>query len=132
MAGAKKARPLTPLELRIMQVLWADGPSSVQSVQRRLDSELAYTTVQTMLNVLQRKGHVTRALVGRAYQYKAIRDRESARGNAVRDLLHRVFEGSAESLVMSMVRTRQLDAAKLAELAKKVAAAEEESYGDGG
>ncbi len=64
--GRKPQKRLTPLELRIMQILSAAGPSPVQMVQQRLGDELAYTTVQTMLNVLQRKGHVARSLVGRA------------------------------------------------------------------
>ncbi len=129
---AKKAPPqLTPLELRIMQVLWAAGPSSVQAVQAKLEGDLAYTTVQTMLNVLQRKGHVSRALAGRAYEYQAVRNRDAAASSAVRDLLNRMFDGSVEGLVMNMVRTRQLNAAKLAELSRKVAAADKEDDADG-
>jgi len=71
---------LTPLELRVMQVLWTGGPSNVQAVQQGLREDLAYTTVQTMLNVLLRKGHVTRTLVGRAYEYQPIQTREIALG----------------------------------------------------
>jgi len=63
--GRKLKKQLTPLELRIMQVLWAGGPLPVQAVQERLGDELAYTTVQTMLNVLQRKGHVAHTSTGR-------------------------------------------------------------------
>ena len=120
----KSKRQLTPLELRIMQVLWSEGPSSVQSVQSQLGGDLAYTTVQTMLNVLQRKGHVSRTMVGRAFEYKAIQNRDRALGSAVRDLLNRMFDGSVEGLVMNLVRTKQIDAAKLAELAEKVAKVE--------
>lgn len=123
----KSKKQLTPLELRIMQVLWAAGPSPVQAVQQKLGDELAYTTVQTMLNVLQRKGHVSRTLVGRAYEYRPLQNRDAALGSAVRDLLNRMFDGSVEGLVMNMLRTKQIDAAKLDELAKKVASAEGES-----
>jgi predicted transcriptional regulator len=123
-------KQLTPLELKIMQVLWSSGPSSVQAVQQRLGNDLAYTTVQTMLNVLQRKGHATRSLVGRAYEYRPLQNREVALGGAVRDLLNRMFDGSVESLVMNMVRTKQIDSAKLAELAEKVATAEGELNAD--
>ena len=60
------ARPktphLTPLELEIMHVLWNEGASNVQTVQQHLERELAYTTVQTMLNILHRKGKVKRTL----------------------------------------------------------------------
>ena len=64
---------LTPLELEIMTVLWETGPANVQSVQARLTARnLAYTTVQTMLNVLERKGKVKRRLKDRAYFYQPI------------------------------------------------------------
>jgi predicted transcriptional regulator len=133
MAMAQERKPnkqLTPLELRIMQVLWASGPLPVQEVQHRLDGELAYTTVQTMLNVLQRKGHVARSLVGRAYEYRPIHSRDVALGSAVHDLLSRMFDGSVEGLVMNMLRTKQIDSAKLSKLAKMVASAEGELDGD--
>jgi len=131
MAAARKSkRQLTPLELRIMQVLWSDGPSAVQSVQAALGGELAYTTVQTMLNVLQRKGHVTRTMVGRAFEYKAIQNRDRALGSAVHDLLNRMFDGSAEGLVMNLVQNKQIDAAKLAELAERVARKEDAADAD--
>ena len=125
--GRKLKKQLTPLELRIMQVLWAGGPLPVQAVQERLGDELAYTTVQTMLNVLQRKGHVAQTLVGRAYEYRPLQNRDAAQGGAVRDLLNRMFDGSVEGLVMNMIRTRQIDSTKLAELAEKVARAEGEA-----
>ena len=57
---------LTPLELRIMQAIWRAGGGTVADVQSRLEPEMAYTTVQTMLNILVRKGKLKRALDGRA------------------------------------------------------------------
>jgi BlaI family transcriptional regulator, penicillinase repressor len=62
----RKTERLTPLELEIMKVLWETGAANVQTVQQRLERELAYTTVQTMLNILHRKGKVKRALKDRA------------------------------------------------------------------
>ena len=120
----KTKSQLTPLELKLMQVLWSLGPSNVQAVQDGLRDELAYTTVQTVLNVLERKGHVKRVLVGRAYEYRSVDTREKALGSAVRDLLGRMFDGSVDDLLMNLVNTRQLNAAKLAELATRVAQAE--------
>ncbi len=114
---------MTPLELKIMQVLWRLGPSQVQAVQQELAGELAYTTVQTMLNVLERKGRVTRRLRGRAYEYRAAVSEEKTLGTAVADLVERMFGGSPEELVMSLVKSRQLDAARLAKLAERVDAA---------
>lgn len=120
----KDGNQLTPLELRIMQALWQLGPATVQAVQAELSEELAYTTVQTMLNVLERKGHAKRTLVGRAYEYAPVQSRDVALGSAVEDLLQRMFGGSVEGLLMNLVRTRQVDASKLADLAKRVARAE--------
>lgn len=112
---------LTPLELEIMKVLWETGPANVQTVQERLASrELAYTTVQTMLNVLHRKGRVARQLKERAYLYRPVLSRQKAASQAVRDMLDRFFGGSADSLVLSLVKTRQLTPEKLSEIQKLV------------
>ncbi len=118
MERKSSARPLTPLELEIMKVLWDAGPATVQSVQDRLPGapKLAYTTVQTMLNVLHRKGKVKRQLKGRAYEYAPLYSREMAVRTTLRDVMARFFGGSAESLVMSLVESRDLKPEKLAEL----------------
>jgi predicted transcriptional regulator len=114
---------MTPLELKIMQVLWRLGPCQVQAVQQELEGELAYTTVQTMLNVLHKKARVTRRLCGRAFEYRAAVTEEKTLGSAVTDLVERMFGGSPEELVMSLVKSRQLDAGRLAKLAAQVDAA---------
>lgn len=122
-SGSASGSGMTPLELKIMQVLWRLGPSQVQAVQQELEGELAYTTVQTMLNVLERKGRVTRRLRGRAFEYRAAVTEEKTLGTAVTDLVERMFGGSPEELVMSLVKSRQLDAGRLAKLAERVDAA---------
>ena len=125
MAGRKKgSNSLTPLELLILQVLWREGPSNVLHVQRNLPagSDLAYTTVQTMLNVLERKGRVERTMIGRAYEYRPVATKEKVLGQAVRDLVERMFGGSSEELVMSLIKTRQVDPKRIAALSKKLAA----------
>ena len=129
MVRRKKApHSLTPLELQIMQVLWREGPSNVQHVQKSLPAgmELAYTTVQTMLNVLQRKGRVRRTLKGRAFTYRAVVSEEKVLGHAVRDLVDRMFGGSSEELVMSLIKSREIDPKKIADLSRRMAADEEE------
>src|SRR5271170_4914040 len=108
-----------------MQVLWEAGPSTVSEVQPRLNAQLAYTTVQTMLNVLLRKNKVKRVQEGRAYRYRPSVSRERASGNALSDLVKRMFGGSSEALLMAMVDTRQISAEELARVARKLAAAEE-------
>jgi BlaI family transcriptional regulator, penicillinase repressor len=110
---------LTPLELEIMSVLWETGPANVQLVQAHLKSrELAYTTVQTMLNVLHRKGKVKRKLINRAYTYAPVLSRQHAVTQAVSEMLERFFGGSADSLVLNLVKTRKLTPKKLAEIQK--------------
>ncbi len=122
MERKRAARPLTPLELEIMKVLWDAGAATVQFVQEKLPGEprLAYTTVQTMLNVLCRKGKVKRSLKGRAYEYAPLVSREMAVRTTLRDVITRFFGGSAESLVMSLVASRELKPEKLARLKRLV------------
>ena len=112
----KKSEQLTPLELEIMKVLWETGPANVQTVQQRLERELAYTTVQTMLNVLHRKGKVTRELKEKAYFYRPAVSRSQVMKQTVGDLVDRMFGGSAESLVMSLLETRRITPETLARL----------------
>jgi predicted transcriptional regulator len=121
----KRSQSLTPLELEMMQVLWRQGPSNVQAVHTGLHSDLAFTTVQTVLNVLYQKGRVRRALKGRAYEYRPMASKESVLGQAVRDLIERMFGGSSEELVMSLVKTRQIDPATLARLSERIGDSEE-------
>jgi len=117
----KRAAQLTRLELQIMQVLWESGASTVQSVQQKLPGEaLAYTTVQTMLNILQKKGKVKRKLVGKAYEYRPVLSRERALREAAGDLVERVFGGSVDALLMSLVKNRQLDKVTLAKMEKLI------------
>ena len=121
---SRKSPTLTPLELEIMQVLWQAGPCTVAEVQPKLQAELAYTTVQTMLNVLLRKKKVKRVQEGRAYRYRPAVSRERASGSALRDLVTRMFGGSSEALLMAMVDTRQISAEELGRVAQKLAESE--------
>ena len=120
----KKSENLTPLELEIMNVLWETGPADVRAVQAGLNRELAYTTVQTMLNILHRKGKVKRSLKDRSYYYRPAVSRAQIAKQTVGDLVERLFGGSAESLVMSLVETKQLTPEKLTELKRMVDEAE--------
>ena len=118
---------LTPLELEIMAVLWETGPANVQTVQAKLESrELAYTTVQTMLNVLHRKGKVKRTLQNRAYIYQPTLSRTRAVRHAVSELIDRFFNGSADSLVLNLVETRKLTPERLARIQEIISSEEEE------
>jgi predicted transcriptional regulator len=118
----KRPRQLTPVELEIMNVLWESSPANVQAVRDQLSgpSQPAYTTVQTTLNILWRKGRVKRVLVGKAYEYSPAVTRQKAVRQAVHGLLENLFGGSAESLVMSLLENRQLTPEKLTELRQLV------------
>lgn len=119
MADEAKKAGMTKLELKIMQVIWKRGDSIVSEVQEELEPPLAYTTVQTMLNILVRKGKLARKLDGRAYVYSAKVTQERALGHMVRDVVDRIFGGSSEELVMSLLKTKQIDAKSLARISKK-------------
>jgi predicted transcriptional regulator len=126
------ATGLTPLELEIMKVLWSRGPASVQAVLEALRPRraLAYNTVQTMLNVLWRKGKVRRRRQARAYLYEASLTRLQAIRQAVGDLVHRMFEGSPEDLVMSLIETRQLTPERIERLVELVERRKGDADGD--
>ena len=119
MGGRPAKNGLTRLELKIMQVIWRLGASTVGDVQNELEPPLAYTTVQTMLNILERKGKLERELQGRAYVYRAKVSEEKAVGQSLRDMIDRMFGGSSEELVMSLLKSRQIDAKRLARLTEK-------------
>ena len=122
MPQRKGHEQLTPLELEIMKVLWDGGPATVQEVQERVGAtrQLAYTTVQTMLNILVRKKRAKRTLADRAYRYRAAVSREKAAGTALHDLVERMFGGSAEALVLSLVESDQLTPETLRRLQEMV------------
>ena len=122
----RKNEHLTPLELEVMHVLWETGAANVQTVQQHLQRELAYTTVQTMLNILHRKGKARRTLKDRAYFYKPVVSRSQVVGQHMSDIVDRLFGGSAESLVMSLVETKHLTPRKLARLQKLLEETREE------
>jgi len=124
-----KTEHLTPLELEIMKVLWETGPANVQTVQRRLSRELAYTTVQTMLNILHRKGKVKRTLKNRAYFYKPLVSHRQVVTQTINDMVERLFAGSAEGLVMTLVETKHLTAEKLARVHKLLSESQEKTDG---
>ena len=122
MARKKQPDGLTPLELELMKILWDGGASTVQRVLEMLpeDRALAYTTVQTMLNVLHRKGKVHRELRDRAYVYTPAVSRAQAVKQAMGDIIDRLFGGSPERLVMSLVETKHLTPERLQRLSEKV------------
>jgi len=118
----KKNPTLTPQELALMKVVWERGPSTVRDVYEALleDRHIAYTTVMTMMNVLERKGHVRKEAEGRSYRYYSVRPRGQVVGSMVREFVDRVFGGSAEPLLLHLVEDRRVTADELDKLARRI------------
>lgn len=118
----KRSRTLTPRELAIMKVVWDRGESSVRDVYEALlkRRRIAYTTVMTMMNVLERKGHLRKRSEGRSYVYHPSRPRRQVVGSMVREFLDRVFGGAAAPLLLHLVEDRHLTPEDLDELARRV------------
>src|SRR5262245_17646448 len=92
--------------MEILKVLWEHGPCSVRDVYRFMaeDEDLAYNTVQTMLRIMEDKALVRHHVDGRAFVYKAVYTREAS----VRGFLDRVFDGAADELVLTLLRTERI------------------------
>ena len=111
---------LTEAELRIMEVLWAHGPGTVQQVLDWLPSTpvLAYNSVLTTIRILERKGYVEHMKDGRAHVYKPLLERKDATRSEIRHLMSRFFRDSHEELVLNILEDRGLDSEELEQLKK--------------
>ena len=110
-----KSVTLTEAELRLMDVLWEQGPSSVQQVMDALPktSQLAYNSVLTTIRILEKKGYVRHIKDGRAHIYRPLVEREEASRSEIRHLAHRFFKSSHEMLVLNILEERGVDAEEL-------------------
>jgi BlaI family transcriptional regulator, penicillinase repressor len=101
---------LTPQELAIMKVVWKLDKATVRDVHDHLTRrrDLAYTTVMTMMKILEEKGYLRKTRLDRAYVYRATKPRTQVVGAMVRDFLDRVFDGSATPLLLHLARERKL------------------------
>ncbi len=125
----KKSPTLTEAELRLMDVLWTRGDSTVTDVAQTLgDPPLAYNTVLTTLRILETKGYVKHRAVGRAFVYSPKVGRDEARSNVIEYMVSRFFDNSPRALMLKLLDTERLDerdVARMRELLEK--AAEEKS-----
>lgn len=98
-------KPLTPVELELMQIVWRLGEVSVADVLAALPAErkLAYTSVSTVLRILEQKGVVHSRKQGRGHLYSALLPREAYEAQSVRHLVDTLFEGTASALVARLV-----------------------------
>lgn len=113
---------LTDAELEIMHVVWELDGATVREVHERLNQQrpLAYTTVMTMMKILEHKRHLTRSKQGRAYRYRPVQPKNRVISGMVDDFVGKVFAGSARPLVLSLVKDRKLSQKDLEDIARMI------------
>ncbi len=108
-------------------MIWRVGPSTVREVYHELlkQRKIAYTTVLTMMGILERKGHLKKSAGERAYLYRAAKPQEQVTAGMVREFIDRVFSGATKPLLVHLVADRGLSEQELAELQDLVQSASE-------
>ena len=101
---------LTPQELAIMKVVWQLETATVRDVHDALSKRrpLAYTTVLTMMKVLEQKGYVSKTQAERAFVYRPARPRQQVIGAMVREFVDRVFDGASRPMLLHLVKETKL------------------------
>lgn len=117
---------LTLRENQIMEVIWQQGEASVDEVQSQLSDNLSNSTVRALLNIMRRKGYVEYYKRSKAKIYRALIPRQEAQSSAVERLIQRVFQGSAEQLVLRLVEDDRISLEELERLQEQLRAAQEE------
>jgi predicted transcriptional regulator len=110
--------PLTEVELEMMTVIWKHGPCTVHQIIDHLpaDRKLAYTSVSTMVRILEQKLFVESTKDGRSHLYRAKVQKEAYEARAVTDVIAKVFEGKPTALVRSLISNQLLTKETLEEL----------------
>ena len=118
----KKSVALTDAEADVMAILWRLRKASVGDVVTAMKKTRAvtYSTVQTMLRILETKGYVTHDKVARAFVYEPVIDERQARRRALRHLVRRLFEGSPSLLVLNVLEDEEIDPAERERLRKLI------------
>jgi BlaI family penicillinase repressor len=113
---------LTDAEARVMSVLWRRPSATVGEVVDVLKKKqvVSYSTVQTILRILEAKGYVTHEKVARAFVYRPVVDERQARRRALKHLVARLFDGSPSLLVLNVLEDEQIDPAELKQLKKLI------------
>src|SRR5579872_3579260 len=115
-----RSRTLTEQELEIMKVVWERDRTTVRDVYEALLERLkvAYTTVMTMMKILEQKVFLKKSQEDRAYIYRPAQAKRLVIGAMVRDFVNRVFNGSAEPLLVHLVEDHHLSQKDLEEIAR--------------
>ena len=120
---ARKQSPaLTDAEAQVMAVLWRLQKASVGDVVTAMNETRAvtYSTVQTILRILETKGYVMHGKVARAFVYEPVVDERQARRRAMRHLVSRLFEGSPSLLVLNVLEDEEIDPAEREQLKRLI------------
>src|ERR671925_1205951 len=114
----RRSPALTDAEARVMSVLWQRQTARVADVVAALKKKRAvsYSTVQTILRILENKGYVAHEKVARAFVYRPLVDERQARRRALRHLISRLFNGSPSLLVLNVLEDGQIDRTELQQL----------------
>ncbi len=100
-------------ELDVMSVLWEKGSGTVREVKNEIEDDLAYTTILTVCQTLEDKGHVRHEEEGRAYRYYPLVEQEEAGQTELRKLVEKIFLGSSEMVLAQLVSERDLTSEEL-------------------
>jgi len=117
-----KSSILTPRELEIMKVVWAKRAATVREVYEVFSEKprAAYTTVMTLMSILEKKGYLTRHRKNRSFLYEPRRSESSVIGEIVQDLVTRVFDGSVARLMVYLLEDRHLSEEELEGLVERI------------
>jgi BlaI family penicillinase repressor len=117
-----KSKKLTEQELQIMKVVWQLQPATVRDVYETMlkERKIAYTSVMTIMNIMTQKCHLKRHLAERSYVYEATRPRSEILKEVVGDFLNRMFNGSAEPLVLYLARNRFVSQKELESIVRMI------------
>jgi predicted transcriptional regulator len=124
----RKANPtLTPQELAIMKVVWRLEKATVRDVADALNQQrrVAYTTVMTMMRILEEKGYLRKTIAERAHVYRPVKPRHQVVGAMVKDFVDRVFDGASDALLVHLARDNRLTE-KQRQIVKKLIEKDEE------
>ena len=110
-----KSATLTEAELRLMDVLWEKGPSTIQQVLEALPGKpaLAYNSVLTTMRILEKKGYVKHLKDGRAHIYTPVIERQEATRSEISHLVHRFFKNSRDLLLLNILEDSSIDEEEL-------------------
>jgi predicted transcriptional regulator len=116
----RRSSTLTEQELEIMKIVWERESATVRDVYETLleRRKVAYTTVMTMMKILETKKYLKRTQLDRAYVYRPAQPKRLVVGAMVKDFINRVFNGATEPLLVHLVEEHDLSPEELEEIAR--------------